>query len=153
MTNDPQQSDEIIRQLMSGDSHQIWSASWWITKSWDREALARIAKKPQAIDDATRNVDLGGLLRSNAQILAFALRKLHWIETKQQCFCKLYPELEVFNPEAEAAKGRIEILDQTSEASTWEETTKASCTTCTARYQISGNHGYHYPIWTWVAEA
>jgi hypothetical protein len=138
--------ETILADLLSGDSHRIWSASWAVMRLYDRPALSMLAGQCDAIENATRDIELGGLLASNRDALEAALGKLRFAADGTACLCKYYGRFDRFDPDTEAENQQIEIIEDNK--SEWYAVCR--CTHCARTYKVM-RHEYHWPWWSWQA--
>lgn len=138
----------LLDDLTSADPTRIWSAACAVRRLREPTALQALAQHVDDIRQATRGVDLGGALRSNATHLAFALTKLDWVRRADACLCGLYPMDDQYDPRQEAADGHVRILGTALIEEKWVDFHTCQCTGCGATFRVEERE-YHYPWWAW----
>lgn len=134
----------IYDDLVSRDAQRIWAASWEVIHSRNTALLLDLAGRVAEIREAARDVELGGMFRSNRVALDFALQKLAFYVAGDECPCALYLLFDMYDPEREARDGNVVIHAET-------EMYHCACTLCGSRYGVDRRE-YHYPWWQWTAE-
>jgi hypothetical protein len=138
----------ILEDLMSKDSHRIWSAACAVRNLRDHGELVRLASHLDEIRESTRDVSLGGALRSNSTHLTFAFRKLEFVSGSSDCLCALYEMDDLYNPETEKTSGHVRILDTIFTDEKWIDHYQCECVDCGAQYRVE-ERDYHYTWWAW----
>ena len=141
--------EDWLAAFLSGDATRIWSACGAVRSSWDRAALRDLAASRARIEAATKGVALGGMFRPNALQLSLALRKLE-MATGEACFCGLYAQDDMFDPQREAEAGHVTLSDQGVDPATQDVSWTCQCCACGARFRATEVLGYHYPWYRWV---
>ena len=134
---------DLLADLLSGDATRIWSASCAVRTLRDRAELQRLSGHIDGIKRSTRDVPLGGMLRSNSTHLQFALLKLAFVASSTECLCTLYEKDDLFDPDKEEGAGNVRILSNDLYDYVCE------CTLCGARYRVEERE-YHYLWWRWA---
>src|SRR5687768_447474 len=99
----------LLEDITSKDPYRIWSSSGAIRELRDIEELKYLASHLEEIKQKTAGVFLGGALRSNSTHLDFAIRKLEFVKTSQECLCRLYLLDDLYDPDRELKAGNIRI--------------------------------------------
>ena len=108
--------------------------------------LLELAGRLPEIEQATREVELGGMFRSNRATLELAFRKLRlYGEGNGGCPCSVYSWIDAFDPTREAAAGHVVVQMITP---TNRPCYACKCTRCGARYNVQEGEG-HYVWWEW----
>jgi hypothetical protein len=137
----------VLDDLMSGDRQRIWSASWEILRSRDENLLLDLARRLPDIERATRDVELGGMFRSNRGTLEVAFQKLRFYgDGNGGCPCSLYSSIDAYDPTREAAAGHVVVHSLTPAPD--RPCYACECTRCGARYNVQEGEG-HYVWWEW----
>lgn len=131
--------------LLSRDTHRIWSAACAINDSRDRQDLATLARSLPEIERATGDLDLGGALFSNNERLAQALATLR-AARDGLCRCSLYPHFLTHDPSREKEAGDVTIVS--SDPPDWNMTYRCRCNHCGAAYEVEQGE-YHLTWWKW----
>ncbi|MEW5734360.1 MAG: hypothetical protein AB1921_05875 [Thermodesulfobacteriota bacterium] len=139
----------LFEDLTSGDPQRIWSASCAVRTSRNMAELEALAGRIEEIRAKTKGVALGGAFRPNASHLAFAIRKLQFVRDSGGCLCELYPEDEMFNPEAERDSGNVRILETLVDEARQTVTHRCRCVACGQSYRVEERQ-YHYTWWAWT---
>lgn len=79
-----------LQKLLSKEPNNIWQACSKIAKSTDIGSLTFLAGYLEEISASVQGIDLGGAMLPNTYHLNFALRKLNYVQEKQECLCALY---------------------------------------------------------------
>jgi len=138
----------LLDDLLSEDSHRIWSAACAIRRSRDFETLKLLSLNLELIEESTKKVALGGGLRPNASHLDFAIRKLGFVKTSTSCLCGLYAMDDQYNPVEEMKAGNISISSTVLAGGEWIDYYDCSCMLCGARFHVEERE-YHYTWWAW----
>ncbi len=133
---------DLLADLLSGDPTRIWSASCAIRTLRDRAELQRLSDHADSIERATRDVPLGGMVRSNSTHLQFALSKLAFVAASSECLCTLYEKDDLFDPYKEEEAGNVRIVSKDLYDCV------CVCNLCGAQYQVEEQE-YHYLWWRW----
>lgn len=139
---------QCLDAFLSRDPHRVWQACGWVRTSWDRAALRRMAEARDRIKSATKDVDLGGMLRPNALLLTQALRRLDY-SLGEACFCALLPEDDLADPRPLATAEHLTLTGDRIDTATGDGHIECNCTTCGAVYLVTEVMGYHYPWYRW----
>jgi hypothetical protein len=110
-----------------------------------------LASNLEEIRRKTENLQLGGLVFSNAEHLRMALRKLEFHRARSGCLCALYPEYIFYNPQQEEAAGNVVIEQITYSEGNWIDAYFCACTVCGQQYRVEEGE-YHYTWWGWKPE-
>lgn len=85
--------DIILQDILSGDSHRIWSASCAICSlSQNHEKIIKLLPYKQQIIDATDGIELGGAFATNRRFLERALEIMDFHKDNNGCPCCLHSE-------------------------------------------------------------
>ena len=145
-------SAALLADLTSRDPQRVIGAMWAVVRLRDPAGLDALAVALPEIEQATAGLELGGMVHSNADTLAFALRKLRHHRDRLGCLCALYPEHLLFDPEKEAAAGHVRILETRYVQDRWLDAFRCRCTACGATFHVQYGEG-HASWWQWTAEA
>ncbi len=116
---------------------------WALIRLWDEAELDALATALPEIEQATAGLALGGMIYSNNDTLAFALRRLRYHRDRIGCLCALYPDLLLYDPEKEAAAGNVSVVE------TGRETWRCECTRCGAVFTVQYGEA-HASWWKWT---
>ena len=108
-----------------------------------------LASHLDEIREATRDVNLGGILRPNSTHVSFALRKLEFVRNSDACLCALYEMDDLYDPETEQNSGHIRILGTTLADDGYVDCHECECTTCGTVFRVQARQ-YHYTWWIWT---
>lgn len=146
--------DALVADLCSGERDRVLHAVWAIVATRDPAVLQPIVDALPRIRTATDDLDLGGAFVSNRLNLE---RSLAYVErfAAGECFCTAYDHGGFFQPEREAARGHVRIVEVRTTPLRGRETWPrdvCECTACGRRFDVE--HGEsHYPWWQWHDEA
>lgn len=138
----------LLEDITSKDPHRIWSSSGAIRLLRDIEELKYLAGHLEEIRQKTDGVFLGGAVRSNSTHLNFAIRKLEFVKTSQECLCRLYLMDDLYDPEREQKAGNILINREALIEGKWIDYYECECALCGQRFRVEERE-YHYTWWTW----
>jgi hypothetical protein len=138
----------ILDDITSTDPHKIWSSSCAIRELRDVEELKYLVSHLEEIKQKTKEVFLGGALRSNSTHLNFAIRKLEFVKTSKECLCRLYPLDDLYDPNREHKAGHIRITGVIRIEGKWVDYYECECTLCGQRFRVEERE-YHYTWWAW----
>jgi hypothetical protein len=136
-------SGSILADITSRDTGRVYAAMWALVRLRDEAELDALAAALPEIEQATAGLDLGGMVYSNNDTLAFALRRLRYHRDRLGCLCALYPDLLLYDPEREAAAGNVRIIE------TGPETWRCECTHCGAAFAVQYGEA-HASWWKWT---
>ncbi|MFD0556466.1 hypothetical protein FB566_1707 [Stackebrandtia endophytica] len=140
---------ETLRaDLFSGDAHRLGKAAWTVIRTDRAELLDPLVAQLPDIEAATAGVDLGGMLRSNTATLQHALRRLRF-RRDEVCVCAAYPDLDLYDPHAEAAAGRVRVLrTHLLGDGPFVDHHDGECNSCGTRFEIIEGES-HFRWWSW----
>ncbi|KRB76436.1 hypothetical protein ASE01_15850 [Nocardioides sp. Root190] len=141
----------LVADFLSGDKDRVIPALWAVMKTRDPEVLTPLAHSLRAIERATANVELGGMLASNGSHLAHALDRVALFD-KRVCLCTAYPSHQFYDPDKEEAQQHVRILDRVPNERQWVPDRICECRDCGRKYQVEQGE-YHYTWWKWTEVA
>ena len=150
MEETKQSSKDIIEDMLSRDAHKILHGCYAICAlSQNHDRIMELIPYKEEMYNATRNIDLGGLIVRNQPFLekAFEVMELH--EKGEECSCSLLGE--DFNPKRVLDDGYFELLDDVvrhGEGCFGNHYMIVQCNRCKKRYKVEENF-YHYVWWDW----
>ncbi|WP_154792481.1 hypothetical protein [Occultella kanbiaonis] len=138
----------LVADFLSGEKDRILHALWEVVPTRDPEVLAPLARALPAIEKATANVELGGMLASNSANLEHALDRIEFFG-KGDCLCAAYPSHQFYDPAREVRRGHIRIVETVP--SDWQRVPDriCECRDCGKRFQVEEGE-YHYTWWKWT---
>lgn len=139
----------LVGDFLSGDKDRILSALWEVMRTRDPALLTPLVTALPAIERATAETDLGGLLVSNASNLERAFQRIELFGTGA-CLCTAYRLQQFHDPVKEEHAGHIRIVGTVPNDRQWEPDRICECTDCGRRYQVEQGE-YHYTWWNWTA--
>lgn len=157
-------TQEIIENITSRDTHKVWeSACEIINFGQDYYAIAPLLDYLPIIRNSTEDLDMGGAFAPNQRFIDFAIATIEFHKNTEQCPCALFTkkfkltnnlvkreiQYEGFNPNKEAEKGNVEILDTVYIDNNWIDYYVVKCVKCTAYYKVEEREG-HYMFWNWM---
>lgn len=135
----------LLADLLSRDTHRVWSAACAINVLRDPLSLASLAEHLPEIERETEDLDLGGALFSNNERLRQAISTLR-AQQGSLCRCWLYPQFLTYDPLKEAEAGDVTVLY--ADPPDWNMTYRCRCTHCGAEYEVEQGE-YHLTWWKW----
>ena len=142
-------TENIIKEFKSKDSHKIWRASGDVIKSsHDKKLIKPLTEHLDSIRKNTKDVEHGGALASNSRFLEKAIEIIEFYERDNGCPCKLYlkGKYDGFDPNKESVKGNIRI--ESKKEGEWMADYIASCSQCKREFEIEERNG-HYTWFKW----
>jgi len=135
-------TDEVLKDILSGDSTRVYTASWNIIKADKRQIatfpLGEIEKIHRAFKRESH--------QNNHAIPQLALNILNAGETGV-CRCSVYTSSQRLLPEAEQDRGFV-VIEKKSDIP-WKPEFECACINCGKRYFVDENHSYHYDWAKW----
>ena len=138
----------LLDDITSKDPHRIWSSSCAIRVLRDMDELKYLAAHIEEIKQKTEGVPLGGALLSNSTHLDFAIRKLEFVKSSDECLCRLYLLDDLYDPNREHKDGNIRITGVVRIEDKWVDYYECECLLCGQRFRAEERE-YHYPWWAW----
>jgi len=157
-------AEEIIESITSRDTHKVWeSACEIINCGQDRTLVAPLIKYLPEIKSSTAGLDMGGAFAPNQRFIDFAITTIEFHKDNEGCPCALFTkkykftndvvkkeiQYEGFNPDKEAKKGNIKIVDTTYIDNNWVNYYMVECAKCATRYKVEEREG-HFMFWRWI---
>ena len=139
---------KLLEDITSKDPHRIWLSSGAIRELRNIEELRYLASHLEEIKEKTKGISLGGMVRSNSTHLDFAIRKLEFIATSNECLCRLYLLDDLYDPERESKAENVRITRVVQPEGTWVDYYECECTLCGQRFRVEERE-YHYTWWAW----
>lgn len=136
---------DLLADLLSHDTHRVWSAACAINVLRDPQALAALAEHLPDIEQATEDLDLGGALFPNSERLRQAVYTLR-AQRDGLCRCWLYPQFLTYDPRQEEKTGDAAVLS--SDPPDWHMDYRCRCNHCGAEYKVEQREG-HLTWWKW----
>lgn len=144
-------SSPWVDDLLSGDKDRVLPAMWAVLGTRDPEILTPLVTALPAIRRATADLELGGMLVSNASHLERALDRVELFGAGA-CLCTAYPADLFADPAKEEERGLIHVVDTVPNDRQWVPDRICACSVCGRRYQVEEGL-YHYPWWKWTPRA
>jgi hypothetical protein len=141
----------LVADFLSGDKDRILPALWAVFKTRDPEVLAPLARALPAIEKATADAELGGMLASNDSHLEHALARIE-LFGKGVCLCAAYLSHQFYDPGKEEHRGHVRIVETIPDARQWVPDRVCECRDCGKRFQVEQGE-YHYTWWKWTEVA
>ncbi|MFT3745989.1 MAG: hypothetical protein QM785_17095 [Pyrinomonadaceae bacterium] len=138
----------LLDDLISKDPKRIWEASCAIRTLRDPEQLATLSRSLNLIRSSTKGVYLGGMTRPNSSHLDFAIRKLEFAASSDDCLCTLYLMDDLYDPKGEEREGNILITETVNADGGWIDHYICECSLCDGRFRVEERE-YHYTWWSW----
>lgn len=138
----------LVADFLSGDKDRILSAVWAVHKTRDPEILTPLARALPAIEKATADAELGGLLASNKSNLDHAIDRIRLFD-KGICLCTAYLTHQFYDPAKEEQRRHILIVGTVPNDGQWVPDRICECRDCGKRFQVEQGE-YHYTWWKWT---
>ena len=138
-----------LEKMTSGDGTEVYSGSWDIIRLRDTDELDGLAARVKEIREKTKDIDFGRTMFDNNEFVKFAIRKLQYHIDRAGCLCRLYTELDRYDPEKEEEAGYVRVESAASSNDGWSGAYVCGCVLCGSRYEVEYQGGYHYPWWRW----
>lgn len=141
----------LVADFLSGDKGRVLSGVWAVFRTRDPEILAPLARALPALEKATAEVDLGGMLVSNGSNLDHVLARIA-LFGEGACLCAAYLSHQFYDPGEEERLRHVRIVGTVPNDGQWVPDRVCECRDCGRQFQVE--HGeYHYPWWKWTALA
>lgn len=138
----------LVADFLSGDKDRILHALWAVFKTRDPEILAPLARALPAVEKATADADLGGMLVSNASNLDHVLDRIE-LFGKGACLCAAYLSHQFYDPAKEEHRRHVRIVETIPNDGQWVPDRVCECRDCGKRFQVEQGE-YHYTWWKWT---
>lgn len=141
---------EIIQDMLSGDSHKIWRASCCICSlSQNHDRIVELLPYLHQIAYSTKNIDLGGKLVSNSRFLKKAFEIMDFHMKNMGCPCCLLGE--DFSPIDLVSDNYFVLMDTVyMNNSNYVDYYNVCCKCCGIIYKVE-ERDYHFTWWNWIA--
>lgn len=142
----------LVADFLSQDGRRVLHAAWEVFRTREPAVLQPLVTALPAIERATADLDLGGMLASNGKHLDHALGRIR-IFGERRCLCAAYPEHVFYEPAKEEAYGHIrivEVIPTSFHGRPGRPERICECLTCGQRFDVEEGE-YHYPWWQWRA--
>jgi hypothetical protein len=155
---------EILENITSGDGTKVWeSACKIISLGHNHDAIVPLIEYLPLIKSSTAGLNMGGAFAPNQRFIDFAIATIEFHESTNKCPCALFIKkfrltndiakreikYECFNPNKEAEKGNVKILDTVYIEKNWVDYYLVECIKCKTHYKVEEREG-HYAFWTWM---
>lgn len=139
---------KIIEDMLSRDPHRIWHASCEIVSlSQNHERIMELVPYKEKMQDATKGMDLGGVIAPNKRFLTKAFDLLHFYEKHQSCPCTTLGEDS--NPCHLETDEYVTILEtKYYDNSNYVDYYIVRCNKCHTTYKVEERE-YHMTWWSW----
>lgn len=149
MANIPMTVQEIIDEITSKDSHQIWRSSCEIISlGQEKSAILPLIPYIKQFERATKGIKLGGAFASNHRFLDAAIKTLKFHRDSTDCPCKLLGIHDCMDPNKQVERGYLRITHIERIENKWVDFYEAECTRCNQKFKIIEREG-HYMWWSW----
>ncbi|MGZ3146317.1 hypothetical protein ACVDFE_30860 [Lentzea chajnantorensis] len=141
----------VVADFLSGDGERVLSSVWAVFGTRDPEVLAPLVPALRAVEEATADVELGGLLVSNHSNLEHALDRVR-LFAAGTCLCAAYPAHQFYDPAKESGRRHVRVVRTVPNDRQWVPDRVCECLDCGRRFQVEQGE-YHYPWWKWTPVA
>jgi hypothetical protein len=157
-------TEEILEHITSRDTHKVWeSACEIINAGQDRTLIAPLIRYLPEIKSSTAGLDMGGAFAPNQRFIDFAITTIEFHQVNESCPCALFIkkykltndvvkmeiQYEGFDPNKEAKKGNIKIVDTAYIDNNWVDYYMVECAKCATHYKVEEREG-HFMFWRWL---
>lgn len=157
-------TEKIIEYITSRDNHKIWeSACKIIELGQNHKKISPLVKFLPEIKEITVGLNMGGMFAPNQRFVDFAIKTIEFHKETKECYCGLFVEkykltndvidrellYDGFNPNNEAKKGNVKILDTIRIENKWVDFYLVKCLKCQKQYKVEEREG-HYMWWKWI---
>ena len=146
-------TEEIINKITSRDERKVWESSCEIISlGQKREKILPLIEYLEEIKLKTKCLDLGGEFAPNQRFVDFAIRIIEFHKMDERCPCALFSEeikYECTNPNKEAEKGNVKIIDIAYMEDKWIDYYLVECLRCNQKFNVIEREG-HYKWWEWT---
>lgn len=142
-------TEEIIEEITSRDTHKVWRSSCHIiTISQNHEEIRPLIEYLSEIKKKTKGLNMGGAFAPNQRFVDFAIKVLEFHKDSCECPCSLYLGHGV-DPNKEVAKGNVKMIETVRIDGKWVDFYTVSCEKCGEEYRVIEREG-HYMWWEWA---
>ncbi len=144
--------EEILEKITSGDTHKVWeSACKIISLGQDHHSIVPLIPFLPSIIKKTKNLQMGGVIAPNQRFIDYAIKTIEFHRDSNACSCNLYlgPDSITPNPNIEAKKGNIQILDTVRIEGKWVDFYQVKCQKCNQLYRVIERE-HHFMWWGWT---
>jgi hypothetical protein len=142
----------------------VWEASCEIISlGQNRDKILPLIKHLTEIKQKTAGLNMGGGFAPNQRFIDFAIKTIEFHKENKGCPCALFVEkfkltgdsidreiqYECTNPNEEAEKGNVKILDIVHIEKKWVDYYLAECLRCGQKFKVEERE-YHYIWWKWT---
>ncbi len=138
----------LVADFLSGDKDRVLAGVWAVFATRDPEILAPLARALPAVEKATADADLGGVLASNQSNLEHVLDRIE-LFGKGVCLCAAYLSHQFYDPQKEERRRHIRIVETVPNDRQWVPDRICECRDCGKRFQVEQGE-YHYTWWKWT---
>lgn len=145
MENTVKSTKELLDEILSGDSHKVWSSSCAIMKlSQNEERIKEFVPYLNEIKTKTANLNLGGTIAPNDRFVKKVIKVLEHYRTGGGCSCCLLDgNDDPNNYETIDIQETVNYKD-----SNWVDFYIVECKKCNQKYKVCERE-YHYTWWDW----
>lgn len=146
MEKETKSTEEFLEEILSGDTHKVWSSSCYIMHmSQNEEKVREFIPYLEEIKRKTENLVMGGGLAPNKRFVDKAIRTIEFYKNGTGCSCCLLGEED--NP------NKYETIDVKETVnfknSTYVDYYFVECKKCKQKYKVKERE-YHYFWWEWI---
>ncbi len=142
-------TQEIVSEINSRDKRRVWLAACEIIEhAQTRDEIIPLIPYLAAIKKETQGLKMGGAFASNKRFVDHAIRIIEFYESANGCSCALYLDYEMNDPEKEALKDNVTIIETIKIEDKWIDYSLVKCNNCNKVFKVTERMG-HYRWWKW----
>jgi hypothetical protein len=138
----------LVADFLSRDARRVMHAVWEVFATRDPAVLAPLESALVAIDRATDDLELGGMLAANGLHLDHALGRIR-LFGQRRCLCAAYLAHQFYDVEKEERRQHVRVVGTVPNDRQWVPDRVCECLDCGRRFQVEQGES-HYPWWHWT---
>ena len=120
--------------------------------------LAKVAARRRAIVARCDGFDMGGMIYPARKHFDVAMERLRLFSdrlengaSQENCYCRVFGQLDITGPEFVAKSGRVEVIETIVHREQRASDYRCKCSDCGARFNVREETGWHLPTYEWRA--
>ena len=149
MIKSTKSTQEILHNILSGDTHKVWEVSCEIISlGQDTDRIKQFIPYLEDIKTSTRGLKMGGLFAPNQRFIDKAIETVEFYKKGTGCSCCLLGQDS--NPNHEVKNGNMINQDTVKiNNSNYVDYYNIKCLKCSKEYKVYERE-YHYTWWEWT---
>jgi hypothetical protein len=127
---------DFIEILRAGSEKEVSDTSYKVLKVTDSEVLKSLVSHVDDVENFKLEIQGNGL-ENNQRVLCSLDRITRFLNHLKQGGCRCFKyKICSYMPFTEAKEGRVSILSEDSDPTTWETNLVCECVLCTKKYHV-----------------